>query len=45
LRPYLEKNPTQNRTGGVAQAGERLLSKREALSSNPNILKKKRRRR
>jgi hypothetical protein len=32
---------TQNRTGGVAQVAEQLLSKHEALSSYSNIPKKK----
>jgi hypothetical protein len=31
-----QKYPTQKRAGGVAQVVEHLLSKREALNSNPS---------
>jgi hypothetical protein len=42
--PYLKKkkrNPTQKRIGREAQVVECLPSKHETLSSNPNIVKKK----
>jgi hypothetical protein len=41
LRDPILKNPSQNRTGGVAQVVKCLPSKCEALSSNPNTEKKK----
>jgi hypothetical protein len=41
LRPYLEKNPSQKKAGGVTQVVDRLLSKCEALSSNSSTTKKK----
>jgi hypothetical protein len=40
-RPYLEKNLTQTRAGGVVQVVEYLPSKCEALNSNPSTAKKK----
>jgi hypothetical protein len=40
MRPNL-KNTHKKRTDGVAQVVEHLASKHEALSSNPNIAKKK----
>jgi hypothetical protein len=36
-----QKNPTQKRAGGVTQVVEHLPSKHKALSSNPSIAKKK----
>jgi hypothetical protein len=36
-----QKYPTQKRAGGVARVAEHLLSKCEALSSNPSANKKK----
>jgi hypothetical protein len=37
----LGTKPTQNRAGGVAQVVECLLSKYEALNSNPSTAKSK----
>jgi hypothetical protein len=41
VRPYVEKSPTQNRAGGVAQVVEHLPYKCEALSSTTVLPKKK----
>jgi hypothetical protein len=41
MRPYLEKNPRQNRAGRMVQAVESLPSKWEALSSLSTNKKKK----
>jgi hypothetical protein len=41
VRPYLKKNPIQNRAGGVAEVVKHLPSKCEALSSNSSTTKKK----
>jgi hypothetical protein len=39
VRPYLEKCPAKNRTGGVTQLVEFLPNKYEALNSNPSMTK------
>jgi hypothetical protein len=41
VRPYLKKKKSQKRAGGVTQAIEHLLSKCEALNSNPKTTTKK----
>jgi hypothetical protein len=40
MRPYFEKNSSQNRAGGEAQVIEHLPSKCEVLSSNTSTTKK-----
>jgi hypothetical protein len=43
VTPYLKKQPKHKKAGGLAQVVEHLVSKHKAVSSNPSITKKEKR--